>query len=182
MSERTPFAAVRAFRDRFRRTLLCVTEAYVQITPGGYEPGRKAHALTLAGGTASLSGDAAFLLAIQHYYRIEAAGSGARRWDVVTDSYYYTLFDAAMREIIGYHWHPHVVAVPHPHLHIGPGAVRRDVLERSGMSAAANALLPSLARAHLPTHMIPLEAFVRLLIAQFGVRPLRADWDTVLRD
>ena len=35
---------------------------------------------------------------------------------------------------------------------------------------------PDLAKAHLPTGLVGLNDFLRLLITEFEVRPLRKDW------
>jgi hypothetical protein len=55
-----------------------------------------------------------------------------------------------------------------PHLHVS-----------ASLDAQVNALTRlriDLDKVHLPTGLVSLQAFVRMLIAEFGVRPLRADW------
>ena len=59
--------------------------------------------------------------------------------------------------MIAYHRQPHVGGMTYPKLHVWPGAVRGEVLERAGLSAQANALRTDLAGAHLPTGPLAFE-------------------------
>ncbi|MBA4179835.1 MAG: hypothetical protein C0506_04530 [Anaerolinea sp.] len=89
---------------------------------------------------------------------------GAGEMTARLTSYVYQLSAAGGAEILAYHWHPGS-AEARPHLHI---------------SAAAGSVLPELQRAHLPTGKVELAEFIRLLVRDFGVRPLRKDWRRVL--
>lgn len=109
---------------------------------------------------------------------------------VETAAYYYSLRDVAdpgavAREILAYHWHPDVrlgdgTLISYPHLHVNRGAVRLDIADGLRITPTSNLLRPDLAQAHLPTRRIALEDVIRLAIEQFGVEPLRPDWDATL--
>lgn len=79
--------------------------------------------------------------------------------------YKYAVADALSgHEIFAYHLHPGKVFAPH--LHLGAGA---------------GSLAAPLYKAHFPTAgPVELTGLFRLLIEDFGVRPLRADWAVVL--
>lgn len=96
---------------------------------------------------------------------------------VRTIDYFYLLATEADDEILSFQWTPEataagvVNAVSFPHLHVGPA-----------MIGEAPAIRPkNLHKAHIPTGRISLEAFIRLAIVEFDVRPLKQDWDTVLQ-
>ena len=86
------------------------------------------------------------------------------------------MLDAEEREVLAYHWHPVGVSpVTFPHLHLSgrlpalDAGPRQEPLRLGGM--------------HLPTGgMVTLADVVRLLIAECGVAPRRADWERVLAD
>jgi hypothetical protein len=81
-------------------------------------------------------------------------------------AYYYTLRESNGPEIFSYQWHPKQrSSVTFPHLHLRSGA-------KIGRAEFADA--------HLPTGRVALEDFVRLLIDDFGVLPIRSDWETAL--
>lgn len=75
--------------------------------------------------------------------------------------YEYTLLTASEREILAFHLHPG----RGPHLHFGAGA---------------GELFEPLYKAHVPTGPVSLAEVVLMLVRDFGVEPLRADWETVL--
>ena len=81
--------------------------------------------------------------------------------------YRYELREFDGREILAYHLHPGASrSLPNfPHLHVSGGA---------------GDLIPELQRAHLPAGAVSLADFVALLIRDFGVRPLRPDWEEIL--
>lgn len=144
-----------------------MTQAVIQVA-GGYRPAPRPHVLLFArGDPVRLKGKARITLTVLQQYRlIEDVESGRGPWRVATAAYYYTLGIESGPEILGYHWHPFSgVSLPHLHLSAGSG-VSRDELQK----------------AHLPTGRIALEQVVRLAIAEFGVEPLRSDWDEVLTE
>ncbi len=136
------------------------------------------HTIRFAGGPARLSDD--LHLWIDYQYRLIRDAAAREPWNAIPAAYHYALFDGRGREIIAYHWHPHVEGMTYPHLHISPGAVRLDVIERAGLSAQANALQADLAGAHLVTGPIALASVLWLAIAQFSATPLRRDWRRLL--
>jgi hypothetical protein len=113
-----------------------------------------------------LSGTELSVVVSQHYRLIERPAP-VEPWKVSTVAYFYALREAGGHEIFSYQWHPLITAsVTFPHLHIGYGAyVGRDEFHK----------------AHLPTGRVALEDFVRLLIEEFHVPPVRDDWPEVLQ-
>ncbi len=95
--------------------------------------------------------------------------------------YVYAFHDDDGREVLAYHRHPAVESAAYPHLHLGHGAVRAQILEQAGLTPAHNALRPDLAGAHLPTAEVTLTQVLRMAIEQFGVEPRRNDWASILR-
>jgi len=122
-----------------------------------------------------------FSLTVSEYYSIARVVPDARGWDVLRTGYAFALDDREDREIFAYHWHPDVPLSAFLHLHINRGVIDSEVTSQAGLSPALTRLRPDVADAHFPTHHITLGEVARLLITQFGVRPRRADWDTVLR-
>jgi hypothetical protein len=85
-------------------------------------------------------------------------------WRVDLLGYRYELYDADDSELLAYHWHPFGRSpVVEPHLHV---TNRHPSLD--------------LSKSHLPTGFVSPAAFVRCLIAELGVEPLRSDWQDVL--
>jgi hypothetical protein len=177
---RTVAEAVGTYLQSFQQALACVTRTVPGIEARGRDPSLPLHRLALNDGVpALLPGPARVRLGVTEQYRIEPAEEGSG-WRIRTVHYSYGIHDSDRREIVIYHWHP-LGAVTHPHVHIGHGAVPTSLLMQAGLGIAANALRPDLARAHLPTGPVSIEDVLRLAIADFGVRPRRADWETVLR-
>ena len=89
-------------------------------------------------------------------------------------SYAFALLGPTATELLAWHWHP-TPAFPAPvvpHLHVSAG------LRISG-PAGERGMVP-LDKRHLPTGMVSLAAFVRMLIEEFGVEPLARDWEARL--
>ncbi len=78
--------------------------------------------------------------------------------------YIYHLYTPDGMDFLAYHWHPEVVGREDPHLHVYVETPKVD-----------------LRRKHLPTGYISPTTFVRLLIEEFEVEPIRPDWQTILR-
>ena len=96
--------------------------------------------------------------------RFTIVQSGPRQFDTRLTSYEYAIEDAVTgHEILAFHWHRG--AASWPHIHIGAGA---------------GALITELQTAHIPSGIVLLPQFVRFLITDFGVGPLRDDWERVL--
>jgi hypothetical protein len=106
-------------------------------------------------------------------YLIRSDDTSPRQFDARIDSYIYRLLDREHNGIVAYHWHPAgISSVRHPHLHLS-NQIRPIELGRNQTP------LP-LADMHLATGIVPLAHVVRMLIEEFGVEPLRDDWDAVL--
>lgn len=87
--------------------------------------------------------------------------------------YRYHLLDSDGREILAYHSHPSGVSpITWPHLHLSGRLAPFD----AGRGEAP----VSLGGRHLPTGPVTLADVVRMLIAEFEVRPRRADWAAVI--
>lgn len=172
-------------KDWLQQALSCVTDAVLTVSPNGYQPSDAPHRLSLGDGTPVLlraplsSGATRVGLSVFQAYRIVRAGERSV-WRIQTVAYQYALDDSDRREILAYHWHPHIENVVYPHLHINRGAVPREV-GSTRLAPTQIVLLPEMAQAHLPTRRIALEDMLRLLIEQFRVEPIRRDWDAVLQ-
>jgi len=97
-----------------------------------------------------------------------------RRWNARIRMYSMTLLDAHNRELLTYHWHPGTffLGPNHPHIHVSAALdAQVDAVTRREIE---------LDKLHLVTGIVSLAAFVRMLIAEFGVAPLRHDWRETL--
>lgn len=82
------------------------------------------------------------------------------------EGYRYEVEGGDGSEILAYHWHPIGLSpVVEPHLHV---TNRHPFFD--------------LSKAHLPTGAVSPRAFLRCLITEFGVDPLRSDWQDILID
>jgi hypothetical protein len=88
--------------------------------------------------------------------------------------YEYRLLDRDERELLVYHWQPgpEHSGPGYPHLHVSASLnAQADALTRRSID---------LDKLHLPTGIVTLPAFVRMLITEFQIRPLRQEWATRL--
>ena len=141
--------------------------AYVDVK-GGYYASATPHPLTLANGLPVALHGVDLAVQISQQYRVIENPDPREPWQARTVAYHYTLRDAGESEILSYQWHPTVpgsVTFPHLHLEYGAGLGR-----------------PEFEKAHLPTGRVTIEDFVRLLIVDFGVPPLREDWERALAE
>lgn len=178
MPSRTAAEAVEHYRTSIQRTLTCVTRDVISLqgAPGRspYDPGVDDHVMELGRpGVVRLTGAEQLSLRVLFRYQIGSTGEHGRGWDVTTRAYYYAVRDADRDEVVAYHWHPEGSgSVTDPHLHVG----------RAIVGPALQFGNRYIHRMHFPTSQVSLAAFIRLLIEEFGVRPLRDDWDAVLRE
>lgn len=94
-------------------------------------------------------------------YRVVRAEGERGPWKVKTTAYLYRIEGTEGEELVSYHWSPTTPGtVNYPHIHV------------SG----------KLKKIHFPTGRISMEEMVRLLIREFGIGPLRADWENVLAE
>jgi hypothetical protein len=65
-----------------------------------------------------------------------------------------------------YHWHPSSGRILYPHTHLGHTQLAEDAVLQQ--------------KAHNPTGRVSLESVVRACITEYGVAPMRDDWDKTL--
>lgn len=72
-----------------------------------------------------------------------------------------------LTEVIAFHWHPNSHGGQQgPHLHVGSSQLTKGAVVSR--------------RTHVPTGRVALESVLDLLISDFGVVPLRSDWEKTL--
>jgi hypothetical protein len=103
-------------------------------------------------------------LVIAIRYKIIQAGGHLGPWKASNLAYNYTLYDEDETEVLAYHWHPNV-GPPTTHLHL---------YQASGAVAY-------LAKRHMPTERISVEEFLRFVIEELRVQPIRNDWSDILK-
>lgn len=90
-------------------------------------------------------------------------------WKVSTRKYMYHVVTDDMTEVILFHWHPDGRSTQQqPHLHVGSSQL-------TSASVVSH-------KTHVPTGRVALEAVLELLVRDFGVVPLRADWEASLTE
>lgn len=94
------------------------------------------------------------------------------RFTVTTTQYSYTLATSEGGEILVFHWNPAArgAAIRFPHLHVGPAVVSRSTQIRPR----------TFHKVHVPTGYVSMQSVIRLAITEFGVTPLRRDWEDIL--
>jgi hypothetical protein len=134
----------------------------VLVTTGS-DPANQRHAAVLNNGNpVALRSNPALLLTILMHYKVTEAQGQLGPWKVSTVAYLYSVQDKQGHELFSYHWHP--TSTPqydYPHLHVHSGI---------------------LAKLHLPTRRISLEEILRLVITQLNVKPIKREWEKVLRE
>ena len=165
---RSPALAVNAYKRSVQKLVACVTDAVVDVA-GGYYVSPDPHRLILNNGfPVVLGGRTQFMFRLQEFYRIEEIGDPRAFWNVDVVEYYYTVLNSEEKEVLLYHWHPRgSSSVTTPHLHLKQGAQVGH---------------PEVRGAHLPTGAVSLNAILRVLIEEMGVRPLRPDWESILAE
>ena len=150
-----------AYLDQLRRSLSCVTTTVLVRRTSGDEPAlRRAE---MARPPAALRGDRS---RVHHFATLLSLPQEADNtdWRINTLGYAYELYDNDGAELLAYHWHPFGrIPVVEPHLHV---TNRHPAFD--------------LSKTHLPTGIVSPTNFLRCLIAEFGVEPLRTDWRDVL--
>lgn len=89
---------------------------------------------------------------------------------VTIRGYLVAVLDRNGREVLAWHWQPGLefAGPDHPHLHVSAAVGFPNAL---GESAKVD-----LDKLHLPTGPVSLADVVRMLVEEFGVQPLMADW------
>lgn len=94
-------------------------------------------------------------------------------FEIQTVQYFYDLLTSDSKEILGFHWTPEERGdgvVAYPHLHVGSVMIDRTAPIRP----------TNFHKAHIPTGRVSMTSIVRLTIDEFGVTPLRIDWQAIL--
>ena len=156
-------AAEEAVLDDLRRALSCLTTTVLLPRSRTKQP--MSRTLELARNPTPLPGPSRLMLQLFHTYMVRPS-QNEEGWEAATTEYRYELYDRDAAEILAYHWHPDGrSSVKTPHLHV---AAQRPPID--------------LAKRHLPTGHVRLHSLIHCLITEFGVEPLRPDWDQILRD
>lgn len=160
MRGRTSAEAVNNYVDATNRLVSCVTDSIVSVG-GGYHPAASPPLLlTLNNGLpARLRGVSRLALQLQQTYQIAEPDARGDLWTVRVTGYAYAVLDSDQREVLTYHWHPRgnsPIVMTHLHLEQGAMVGRPEVRD-----------------AHLPTGPISIGEFLRLLIEELTVEPVR---------
>jgi hypothetical protein len=119
------------------------------------------------------------MLRVRSEYLVSEDQFPQSRYRAVFVSYNYQILDLSGREILGFHWHPTgVSSVTYPHLHLTSRIRPIETGDPSNPQRKPSQI--PLAEMHIPTGPVLFENVVRLLIEEFGVIPLRPDWDEIL--
>lgn len=174
--------------ERIRATLACFLTG--TAFGSGNAPGVE-HSLTLytTGQTQpnvarllTHGGNGELLFRFAHLYTVVRLPQdpGCSPYRVSTSFYQYQVLDIHERELVIYDWAPRGRSPVHaPHMHI-PAAGSVILPQRPGSPLATQKTY--LDDLHFPTGHIFLEDIAGMLIREFRVDPLRADWADVLRD
>lgn len=116
------------------------------------------------GGRFSLPGVSLWFSVSMQYVIVEADGDRGP-YKVKMTSYRYGIDDENGDEVLSYDWHPHTgMSAPHLHLH-----VRTSILSIGDFN-----------KKHLPTGRVAFEQVLRLTVDEFGVRPIKRNWEKIL--
>ncbi len=152
--------AVRSYLSNRQEALSCVARS--PVVPSSASAG----ILDVRASTGSLRGTTGAIFA--SFQEQVALGILDQQRAATTRAYRYKLESGDGQEVLSYHWHPAGRShVTEPHLHLGSlgGTFERLLAGR-----------------HLPTGEVSFQQFVRFLITEVGVRPLRDDWERVLAE
>ena len=178
LADRTPDAASRQLVRTLGTVTSCVTLARPTVAPHDGNSGNVSVAEFPAAASlrSPAGGPAGLLLDIAYGFEVVEAphASLRQRWQVATRMYEYSLLDHDHTELLAYHWQPgpDFDGPDHPHVHISAALdARVDAVTRREIG---------LDKLHIATGHVFLTAFVRMLITEFGVAPLRHDWRETL--
>lgn len=158
---RSPAEAVTRFFGIHQLAVSCVTVSV--LTGQVYNPSPEPATMGFGGRAVSVGRHGSLALLVRHGYRFRPPRAG-QGWRIETTDYAFRFQERDGSFLLAYHWHPTGNSpVTHPHLHVGCRTLAVDY-----------------ARAHLPTGHVSLPAVLRAAIAEWGVKPLRADWDEIL--
>jgi hypothetical protein len=159
-TSKTPAEAVEHYRGRTVRLLSCVTSVHVVVR--AYHLSDVPHELELADTAKMRGGPLSIDVAEEYEVRQDADG-----WRVEVRGYLYAIGYEG-RELVSYHWHPSGSSpITWPHMHVGANIQVGDRW---------------LGKVHLPTGAVGLERVVAMVITELGAKPLREDWERLIRE
>jgi hypothetical protein len=173
---RTPREALDDYVEPLRDAIHCVTQFRLTLEETGRIQSDTAYALNLNKmAPVQLQRESGVLLTVAQVIRIVESENprGHRPFEVYVLKYFYRLSGEDGREIFGFHWTPDSLEpgeVTFPHLHVGPGVTLGRTL-KGGID---------LNKVHVPTGRVSLPAIIRMAIVEFGVKPIRSNWERVL--
>ncbi|WP_300604591.1 hypothetical protein [Trebonia sp.] len=157
-----------AFLEPIGDTVACIAKAKINLSPNGRAMVGKIHALTLNDDQPiTLKCRPVLLFKVRMQYEIVRTEHEPERgpWRVSTRGYMYELQTASGELVWSYHWHP-TSRVGGPHAHLGRTQLAPDAVLSY--------------KAHHPTGRISLESVIRACIAEYGVTPVKDDWEEIL--
>ncbi len=169
MAGRTPQQALNNFLPPIQQALSCITGAVLIRSHSSSQPGApRSIQLPARGSFVSLRGEKRLQAWFAIEYEIVQVDDPDRGpWKVKTRQYWYHVVAADLTEVILFHWHPDGRSTEQgPHLHVGSSQLTSNAVVSNKM--------------HVPTGRVSLELVINLLIRDFNVVPLRADWQDVL--
>ncbi len=171
---RTPFEAYSLFIEPLNDALQCVTNHRLIIqSPFTLRLNTEYSAPLADFDLVPLRGNLDVKLRAGHVLRIVESETSEKRtrYTAKTIEYYYE-YRIAEQEILAFHWKPESrvpEVVSYPHLHVGRALLAGQQVIRPG----------DFHKVIIPTGSVSLESVLRLAITEFGVRPLRANWEEI---
>lgn len=173
---RTPNEAYERYIEPLRDALGCITAERLAMSERASRVVEKLYPVFLNKLTpVPLRGGTPLLFRMGQEIKIVDVGNDepGGRYRIRTLRYLYAFSTTERKELLAFHWHPQEEggAIPFSHLHIG-----------AALTGEHPPLRPeTLHKAHIPTGRVSLESVVRLAITEFGVVPLRANWEGILQ-
>lgn len=156
------------YESRLQGVVACVTR---QVLVGRQDDGPRRRLLLQRGQAVQTASGERLRMRVELAFAVVPDPDVGER--VRTEGYFYDVAElrelGEEQEIVGYHWNPEAREgePSFPHVHVYGGRV----VDGKHVS-----------KMHLPTGRVSLEAFVRFLITELDVVPLRAGWEDVLRE
>lgn len=175
MAGESPAQAIDNFKNDLQMALGCLTAGRLSIpATKSYTTGFEYVVALQRGEDVELKGpNRISLFATQRFTVVETSDEERGPFKVRTTNYVYAI-KYRDEEILNYHWTPDVTdgQRTYPHLHIGRSVVSRDCPVKAD----------DFSHLHIPTGRVSIESIVRLLIEEFAVEPLNANWEAVIDD
>lgn len=167
MAGKTPKEAVDNFLRPIQLVLSCFTKSVIYHA-GSYQLDGGPYAATVTkDGRFSLPGGSLWLSVSMQYKIVEADGERGP-YKVKTTAYRYAIEDKNCQEVLSYDWHPGGINISFPHVHVH---AQSSVLS-----------ITDFKKKHLPTGRVAIEQVLYLTVKEFGVRPIKKNWEKILSD